>query len=210
MRALIADDHSIVLEGLRQILERAGCELLGAAEDGRELVRLSQTVKPDLIVLDISMPVLNGVEAARQIRKEDPHVRLVFLSMHSDAVYVREAFRAGGNAYLLKRTAVSELGNAVHEVMQGREYISPMVTTQTMAELLANGGAGTFGSELTKRQREVLQLIAEGKTAKETAALLKVSVKTIEFHKTCIMEALGLHTIAELTKYALDHKIISG
>jgi DNA-binding NarL/FixJ family response regulator len=208
IRILVADDHSVVLEGVRHILDQDGYELAGTAEDGRELVRAAEEIKPDLIVLDISMPILNGIEAARQIKKQNPRIKMIFLSMHADAIYVREAFRAGANGYVLKRTAVSELGPAVREVMEGRSYITPMVTKETMAELLAAPGAGSFGSELTKRQREVLQLVAEGKTAKEIANSLNVSVKTVEFHKSSIMDALGVRTIAELTRYAIDNKII--
>ena len=208
IRALLADDHGVVLEGLRHILENAGCDVVGTAEDGREIVRLAEALRPDLVVLDITMPVLNGVEAARQIRRGSSKIRLLFLSMHSDAVYVREAFRAGGNGYLLKRSAVSELAPAIREVMQGRYYVTPMVTKQTIAQLLAGPGGGNFGSDLTPRQREVLQLVAEGKTAKEAAAILSVSQKTIEFHKNGIMDALGLRSIAELTRYAMSHKIV--
>jgi len=207
-RVLVADDHSVVLEGLRNIIEAAGCETVGTAEDGRELVRLVTELKPDLVVLDISMPVLNGVEAARQIRMFDSAVKLLFLSMHSDPVYVREAFRAGANGYLLKRTAVSELRNAITAIMEGRVYVSPQVTNKNVDELLAAPAAGSFGSDLTARQRQVLQLVAEGKTAKEIAATLNISTKTVEFHKTSIMDALGMRTIAQLTRYALDHKIV--
>jgi len=208
IRTLVADDHSVVLEGLRRILEVAGCELVGTAEDGRSLVQMAETLKPDLIVLDISMPELNGIEAARQLRKLNHKMPLIFLSMHTDAVYVREAFRAGGNAYLLKKTAVSELSQAVREVMGGRHYLTPLVTKQTITELMASPGGSNFGSELTRRQREVLQLVAEGKTAKEIATALTISVKTVEFHKTSIMDALGLRSIAELTRYAVEHGII--
>ncbi|MBV8818313.1 MAG: response regulator transcription factor [Acidobacteriaceae bacterium] len=133
---------------------------------------------------------------------------MLFLSMHSDPVYVREAFRAGANGYLLKRTAVSELRNAITAIMEGRVYVSPQVTNKNVDELLAAPAAGSFGSDLTARQRQVLQLVAEGKTAKEIAATLNISTKTVEFHKTSIMDALGMRTIAQLTRYALDHKIV--
>jgi len=204
----VADDHSVVLEGLRKILEQEGCELIGSVEDGRALVQLALELKPDLIVLDISMPVLNGIEAARQIRKDLPRVPLIFLSMHSDTVYVREAFRSGGTGYLLKTTAVSELGPAIREVMSGRHYLTPLVTKQTLAELMGTSGGRTFGSDLTRRQREVLQLVAEGKTAKEIANALNISIKTVEFHKSGIMDVLGIRTIAELTRYAMGQGIV--
>jgi DNA-binding NarL/FixJ family response regulator len=207
-RVVIADDHSVVLEGLRHILEEAGCEVIGTADEGHAVVQSAYELKPHIVALDITMPGLNGVEAARQIRKNDPYVKLVFVTMHPDAVYVREAFRAGANAYLLKRTAVSELKKAIHEVMEGRYYITPLVSQQSMTELLTAPDFGAFGKELTPRQREVLQLVAEGKTAKEIGGMLSISIKTAEFHKRAVMDSLGLHTIAELTRYAMEHKIV--
>jgi len=207
-RVIIADDHSLVLEGLRHILEAAGCEVVALVEDGHAAVQAAAELKPNIILLDITMPGLNGVEAARQIRKNDSHVKLIFLTMHPEAVYVREAFRGGANAYLLKRTAVSELKRAIAEVLDGRFYITPLVTQQTVTELLAAPDFGAFGKELTARQREVLQLIAEGRTAKEIGGTLGISVKTVEFHKHAIMDSLGLHTIAELSRYAMENKIV--
>ncbi len=208
IRVIIADDHSIVLEGLRHILEEAGCEVIGRAEDGHALVRCAEELKPQIVVLDITMPGLNGVEAARQIRKLDLHVKLIFVTMHPDAVYVREAFHAGANAYLLKTTAVSELKQAIADVMDGRYYISPLVAQQNMTDLLAAPDFRAFGKELTPRQREVLQLVAEGRTAKEVGSMLGISIKTVEFHKRAIMDSLGLHTIAEISRYAMEHKIV--
>lgn len=207
-RVIIADDHSVVLEGLRHTLEDAGCEIVGAVAEGHSVVQAALDKKPDIVTLDISMPGLNGVEAARQIRRNDPHVKLIFVTMHPDAVYVREAFRAGANAYLLKRTAVSEMKNAIKEVMEGRYYITPLVAQQNMTDLLAAPDFGAFGKELTARQREVLQLVAEGKTAKEIGMTLGISIKTVEFHKRAVMDSLGLHTIAELSRYAMEHKIV--
>jgi DNA-binding NarL/FixJ family response regulator len=208
IRVIIADDHSVVLEGLRHILEETGCEVVGTADEGHAVVQLACELKPHIVTLDITMPGLNGVEAARQIRKNDPHVKLIFVTMHPDAVYVREAFRAGANAYLLKRTVVSEVKRAIGEVMEGRYYITPLVAQQSMTELFAAPDFGAFGKELTPRQREVLQLVAEGRTAKEIGSMLSISIKTVEFHKRAIMDSLGLHTIAELSRYAMEHKIV--
>jgi len=208
LRALIADDHSIVVEGLRHILEESGCELVGTAGDGRTLVAAAAKLKPEIIIIDISMPILNGIEAARQIREEDSRVKLIFLSMHVDRAYVREAFRVGGNAYLLKSNAAWELAKAIQEVTHGRSYITPHVSKETVAQLLSDPSSGTFGSELTQRQREVLQLVVEGKSGKEIAEILSISTKTVEFHKANIMDVLGLRSVAELTRYAIRNKII--
>ncbi len=207
-RVLVADDHSVVVEGLRAILEHSGCELVGTAANGRALVSAAADLKPDLIVLDISMPLLNGMEAARQIRAQNQRVKLIFLSMHLDPAYVREAFRIGADGYVLKTTAVSELGNAVQEVMEGRHYLSPRITQQTLAEFLSVPTPNSFGNELTERQREVLQLVAEGKTGKEIADILHISPKTVEFHKANLMDVLGIRTVAELTRYAIEHRIV--
>ena len=207
-RTVIADDHSIVLEGLKRVLESSACELIATAEDGTDLVTKTEELHPDLVLLDITMPVMNGIEAARQIRQRDANVALIVLSMHSEIVYVREAFRSGVNGYILKRNAVSEIGIAIHEVMQGRRFISPSITRQSPEELLSSTGSVFPPTDLTKRQREVLQLVAEGKTAKEIGGFLNISVKTVEFHKASIMDALGIRTVAELTRYALERRII--
>ncbi len=207
-RVLVADDHSVVIEGLRSILEHSGCELVGTAAEGRALVSMAADLKPDLVVLDISMPILNGMEAGRQIRAHNPRIKLIFLSMHVDAAYVREAFRIGANGYVLKSTAVTELGNAVQQVMEGGNYLSPRVTQSPLAEFLAASASNSFGNELTERQREVLQLVAEGKTGKEIADVLHISPKTVEFHKANLMDVLGIRTVAELTRYAIDHRIV--
>lgn len=206
-RVLLVDDHAMMLEGLRLILE-GDYELVGTVEDGRAAVAAAAQLKPDLIILDISMPILNGFEAARQLRKQNPAIKLIFLSMHADADYVREAFRAGGMGYVVKRAAGSELVNAIREVLAGRHYVTPLVTRQTVEMLLEGGGPGGIRPDLTSRQREVLQLVAEGKTAKEIAGILNISVKTVDFHKASIMEALGLRTTAELTRYALERGMV--
>lgn len=207
IRVLIADDHSVVLTGLRQIVQENGFTLLGTAENGQELVAAAANLHPDLIVLDITMPVLNGIEAARQIRKHNPDVKLVFVSMHGDPIYLREAMLAGANAYLLKNAATSELPPAIRAVMSGKTYVSPSIPRASEFANMADPSA--FGKDLSQRQREVLQLVAEGKSGKEIAAILNISMKTVEYHKANIMDMLGIRSTAELTKYAIRERIIA-
>ena len=209
-RVLLADDHALVLEGFQRIIE-AECELVGAVEDGRALLVEASKLKPDIILLDISMPLLNGIEAARQLKKSQPDVKLIFLTMHGDAAYVTEAFRAGASGYVLKRSPASELLHAVRQVARGRFYVSPLVTKETLGSLLESSDAAqTSFRDLTERQREVLQLVAEGHSSKEIAEVLYISVKTVEFHKSNIRRAVDLRTTAELTKYAVKHGIAEG
>jgi DNA-binding NarL/FixJ family response regulator len=208
-RVLLADDHLLVLEGLQRILE-TDFELVGAAENGRELLRLTDELKPDVVLVDISMPLLNGIDATKQLLKISPQSKVVFVTMHSDSDYVVEAFRAGASGYLLKRSAASELVNAIHEVMKGRYYVTPLVTKEALSPLFGAGQeARKLSSTLTSRQREVLQLVAEGRSVKEIASILKVSAKTVEFHKAALMDRLGIHTTAELTRYAIEHGLIA-
>lgn len=208
-RVLMADDHSLILAGLRKLVE-AECEVVGTVEDGRALVEAAQTLRPDLILLDISMPLLNGLEAARQLTKLVPESKLIFLTMHASPTYATEAFQAGASGYLLKRSAASELSLAIHSVLQGQHYLTPALTKDVLDAVLkpSSGERGTSTpAVLTSRQREVLQLVAEGRGTKEIARILDVSVKTVEFHKFRLMRQLGLHTTAELTKYAVAHGI---
>ncbi len=209
-RVLLADDHSLVLEGLAKLVVD-DCDLVGKVEDGRALIQVAQTLTPDVIVLDISMPKLNGLDAGRQIMKLLPSVKLIFLTMHADPLYAKEAFHIGASGFLLKRSAASELMLAIHAVMKGQFYVTPAIAKDFL---------GTFTQEmpvppqaetnsLTPRQREVLQLIAEGHSTKEIATMLNVSAKTIEFHRTQIIRALNLHGMAELTRYAIAHGLIS-
>ena len=204
-RVLLADDHTLVLEGLRRLLE-GRCELVGMVEDGRALVELAPKVAPDLILLDISMPLLNGLEAARQLRRLVPESRVIFLTMHADPTYASEAFEAGAAGYLLKRSAASELAVAIATVLDGRKYLTPLIPGETLRASVPRSVPvpPTLG-KLTPRQREVLQLVAEGHTAKEVAASLGISVKTVEFHKASLMDRLGVRTASELTKYAVAH-----
>jgi len=203
-RILLADDHSLVAAGICKLLE-ADFELIGTVGDGRALVAAAKSDPPDVILLDISMPILNGLEAARQIRAARPHVKLIFVTVHSDNAYVMEAFRAGGSGYVLKRSAASELSAAIHEVLNGNLYVTPLIGDGA-AESFRNG-LDNQRSILSGRQREVLQLVAEGYSAKEIAKLLSISSKTVEFHKGLIMKKLDLHSVAELTQYALQHGI---
>ena len=203
-RILLADDHSLVAAGISKLLE-ADFQLIGTVGDGRALVAAVKDDPPDVILLDISMPALNGLEAARQIRKSHPAVKLIFVTVHSDNAYVMEAFRAGASGYVLKRSAASELPAAIRQVLNGNLYVTPLVG-QTAADTLRSGHEDRKRI-LTGRQREVLQLVAEGYSAKEIASLLAISSKTVEFHKGLVMKKLDLHSVAELTQYALQHGI---
>jgi len=208
-RVLLADDHTILLEGLRGLLEEE-FELVGAAENGREVLTAAEQLDPDVILLDISMPELNGIEAARRLREKESRAKIVFLTMHSDSRFVKEAFRVGASGYLLKRAASDELVNALHEVLEGRFYVTPLITKDVVHSLLEPAGLTTQQSgQLTARQREVLQLVAEGKSLKEIATALDLSTKTVEYHKRSIMDELGLRTTAELTRYAIRHGIVA-
>ena len=207
-RVVIADDHLMVMEGLRKILQ-SECEVVGTAEDGRSLLRVAAELKPDIVLLDISMPLLNGVEAARELRKTVPATKLIFVTMHADATYVAGAFRAGASGYVLKRCASSELISAIHEVLQGRKYITPLVRRDVVGNSPGSPSwSGGLSGELTDRQREVVQLVAEGRSVKEIAGILNISSKTVAFHKSNVMRRLGIYSTAELTKYALEHGII--
>jgi len=210
-RVLMADDHSMILAGLRKLVE-GECEVVGTVEDGRALVEAAQKLRPDLILLDISMPLLNGLEATRQLTKLVPESKVIILTMHASPTYATEAFQAGASGYLLKRSAASELNQAIQSVLQGRQYLTPLITKDVLDSVFkpSTGERGTPASTaLTPRQREVLQLVAEGRGTKVIATILNVSVKTVEFHKARLMQQLDLHTIAALTKYAITQGIIS-
>lgn len=207
-RVLLADDHTLVLEGLARILE-PHFEVVGAAENGRDALRMAGDLKPDVALLDISMPMLNGIDAARQLPGEAPDAKIVFITMHEDADYIGEAFRAGGSGYVLKRSAGTELISAIHEVLHGRHYLTPLAEPEALRPFQRRGREfHKLATALTARQREVLQLVAEGRAVKEIAAILEVSAKTVEFHKTALMERLRIHTTAELTRYAIEHGMI--
>jgi DNA-binding NarL/FixJ family response regulator len=208
-RILLADDHTLLLDGIRALLEPE-FELAGCVEDGQALLSAALEARPDVILLDISMPLLNGIDAAHQLRKVLPSTKVIFVTMHADAGYVREAFRAGAAGYVPKRSAATELLTAVREVLKGNHYVSPLVTRNVVDLFLTvSKDDGRQTDRLTTRQREVLQLVAEGRSRKEIAGVLNISVKTVEFHKTILMRELSLRTVADFTLYAITHGIIT-
>ncbi|HRI51362.1 MAG TPA: response regulator transcription factor, partial [Pseudomonadota bacterium] len=194
-RILLADDHTLLLDGMCKLLEN-DFTLIGTVANGRELLAEAERLMPDVILLDISMPLLNGLDAARQLKQRGVRAKLVFVTMHNGADYVKEAFRAGASAYVLKHAAAAELVGAVHEVLRGNIYISPLINKDVLATLNSarQPVSGRGSGELTLRQREVLQLVAEGHAAKSVVDLLHISQKTVEFHKASMMRQLGLRS----------------
>jgi DNA-binding NarL/FixJ family response regulator len=205
-RVLLADDHNLLLGAFEKLLSPE-CEIVGTASDGRLLVVEAQRLKPDVVVLDIAMPLLNGLDAGRQIKQLRQSVKLVFVTMNEDSDLAAEAFRVGASAYLLKRSAASELLVAIREVMKGRSYVTPLVTAGLVGSFL-DAANRKRSHELTPRQREVLQLLAEGHSMKQVAALLNVTPRTVAFHKYRMMEQLNIQSSAELIQFAITHHII--
>ncbi len=212
IKVMLVDDHKIMREGLRTLLEKQeDLQIVGEAGDGRTAVSLAQKLLPDLIVMDTVLPDLNGIEATRQIIAEHPHIKIIALSMHSDKQFVIEMLKAGASGYMLKDCASEELVKAIQSVMDNQVYLSPKITTVVLKEYvpdLHKGETSVF-KILTKREREVLQLIAEGKTTKEIAHLLEVSIKTVETHRQQIMNKLNVRSVAKLTKYAIREGLTS-
>jgi len=204
-RILLADDHELLLGAFEKLLSEE-FDVVGQVTDGRALVAAAARLQPDVVVLDISMPLLNGLEAARQIKQKHKHIKLVFVTMVEDPDLASEAFRIGAVGYLLKRSAASELTAAIREVVQGRSYVTPLITNELIGTLLRPEGPRT--KALTPRQREVLQLLAEGRTMKEIATVLNISPRTVAFHKYEMMVQLKLTTTAELVQYAVKHHIV--
>ena len=204
-RVLLADDHTLVREGFKKLLEEHA-HVVGSVEDGRSLLDAAKLLRPDIVVLDISMPKLNGLDAARRLRKIIPEARLIFVTVHADPDYINQAFKAGASAYLLKRSAGSELSQAVEAVKNGNYYVTSLIAKDLVQSAISKTKPNAGREDhLPVRQREILQLVAEGLTLKEIASTLGLSPKTVEYHKSKLMEQLGLHTTAELTKYALAH-----
>lgn len=209
-RVLLGDDHALILDGIRASLQ-VQFDIVGQATDGKALVQSAERLRPDLVILDISMPLLNGFESARQIREILPSTKLIFLSQHLNPAYLKHALRVGAAGYVLKAGATEELQEAIHTVLRGKTYITPSFGEDVIARLWnRSGGINEESEDLTDRQREILQLIVEGRSSKEMADLLHVSIKTIEFHRARIMNKLGVRTVAELTKVALQQGLIAG
>ena len=207
-RVLLADDHPLFLAALRLLIEPE-YEVVGAVTDGKALVEAASQLKPEAIILDIGLPLLNGIDAARQIKQEQPDVKILFLTMHANHAYLKEALVAGASGYLLKTSAREELLGALRDVIRNRIHVSAGFGEEIVDQFERHPRSFTSApSVLTPRQRQILQLVAEGQTAKEIAGTLNVSVQTVAFHKHQIMEKLGLRTIAELTKYAIQEGLV--
>ena len=211
-KILIADDHTILREGIRALLETSpDFEIVGEVADGHQAVQLAQQLSPDVILIDLSMPRLNGTEAIQLMRRRNLSMRIVVLTVHRTEEYVRAALDAGANGYVLKDDTHEELLSAIHAVMRGRTYLSPSICGQVVNSYLdprACGAGGTTWDTLTLREREVLKLIAEGHTNKIIAQLLSISVKTVEKHRGNVMKKLDLHSASKITAYAIEHRLV--
>lgn len=211
-RIVLADDHEMVRAGLRTLLEKhPGIQVVGEAADGRELLELVRNLAPEIVITDITMPAMNGVEATRRLLETAPHAKVIALSMHSERPFVTAMLRAGASAYLLKNSAASELLLAIAAVQRGETYLSPKIAGTVVEGHVRKpvGANASVFAALTPREREVLQLLSEGQTSKEIAAALHISVKTVETHRSQIMGKLGIRTVAELTKYAIREGLTS-
>jgi DNA-binding NarL/FixJ family response regulator len=207
-RVLLADDHQMLLDALKELLEPK-YEVVGLVTDGRAVLKVAEKLRPDIIVLDIAMPLLNGLDAGRQLKQSMPGVKLLFMTMNEDPYLVGEAFRAGASAFLLKQAAGLELDKAIKEVLKGGSYVTPSAAKGLDNISLREPKNREFAPEPTARQREVIQLLAEGRTMKEIARLLYITPRTVAAHKYAVMELLQLKTSAEVVQYAIKHRIIS-
>ena len=208
-RVLLADDHRMMAEGLKALLHDE-FELVGIVEDGRAMVEAAERLRPDVIVADVTMPNLNGFEALALLRKTQPNIKVVFLTMHQNAAYARRALDAGASGFVVKHSASEELVVAIHAALKGRTFITPCLTKEVVEQAESSARAGKEGTKaLTSRQKEILQLLAEGRSAKEIASELTISARTVEFHKYQMMETNGLHSSAELIHFAIKHGIVA-
>jgi len=209
IRIVVADDHAILLDGLKRLLEPK-YQIVAVVSDGRAAVEVARELRPEIVLLDISMPLLNGIEAARRIRQEVPESKVIILTMYTDRHYVRAAIHAGVSGYVLKHAASEDLLACMERVLEGGVYITPgLAPAASTDETSVTLNEDLFGRKLTPRQRDVLQLVAEGKSAKDIAHVLNISVKTVEFHKASIFSSLGLRSTAELTRYAVQQGIVT-
>ena len=212
IRIVLADDHTLVRQGFRSLLQQdESIDVVGEAENGQDAVLVVKKTLPDVVLLDISMPILNGVQATRQIQKFNPKIKILVLSMHKDEEYVREVFRAGAAGYILKQTTGSDLIRAIKEVNRGNAYLSPSIAKQLVydyREIVKGGKSARKQTGLTPREIEVLQLIAEGNSNKKIGEQLFISIKTVETHRQKIMDVLKIHDVAGLTRYAIAKRII--
>lgn len=211
IRVLLADDHTILREGIRSLLEdEPDMEVVGEAEDGITVVKFAETLNPDVILMDLAMPLLNGLEATRQIRKNNPQAKILILTMHENEEYIRQVLAAGAMGYILKDAAARELLGAIRSVYKGEVVLSPAITRLIVSDYLRWGDLSTQDTSdgLTDRERQILQLIAEGYTNKQIAEILTISIKTVQAHRLNLMKKLDLHDRGELIKYAIQKKII--
>ena len=206
LRIVLADDHELFLEGLRQIVSQSH-QVVGVANNGRDVLALVESNRPDVVMMDISMPNLNGIETARILLRDHPRLKVILVTMHTTPDYVLEAFRAGVSGYVLKQSSPQELEAAIRQVTLGNSYVSPLVTKEALT-MVSTPGETAPAAPLTLRQREVLQLAAEGYTAKEIANTLNISPKTVEFHKNRIMRQIGVHSTTELARYAVKNRYV--